>query len=297
MGGFRWPDAIGPRDGTLPCGGIRFVSDRAVPRYRPSSIVQTMHSTPLSVVAMAMALAAQGQYCRIQDHYADFIALRRTVHEGKVFYHVQVLDPPTGACYAAIVGRHPLIVDYLLQNHAIRFNNEKFTAIGDTADMNAAYLRALSADSTFNALMGGLMARAEDPSIPRDTLTETDLLDVAVKFFAIERISPDDHYVGRICVGLNSVAQTEPVKRPWLEAFAFSSIFKHLEGDSGLYEAFLASAKRLYEVNLGVDPNERLLRAQGAMFFLMRDSPTLQAALMEEYRANQAWLPFVLRPH
>jgi hypothetical protein len=257
-----------------------------------------MHSTPLSIVAAALALAAHGQACRIQDHYADFLALHRTLHEGKEWYHSEVLKPPPGACYADIVGGHPLFVDYLLQNHGNRYDREQINAISDTVAMNAAYIRALSADSLFNALMGGLMARAEDPAIPRDTVTETELLDVAVKFFSIDRISPDDHYVGRICVGLNSVAKTEPEKRPWLEAFAFSSIFKHLDEEEDafdLYDAFTKAAKRLYEVNLGVDPKERLLRAQGAMFFLMRDSPPLRAALLTEYEENKAWLPFVLR--
>jgi len=55
------------------------------------------------------------------------------------------------------------------------------------------------------------------------------------------------------------------------------------------------SAKQLYKINLGIDENERLLRAQGAMYFLMRNDKNLKKMLRHEYEVNKENLPFILK--
>lgn len=61
-----------------------------------------------------------------------------------------------------------------------------------------------------------------------------------------------------------------------------------------MYNEFVKAIKELYKVNLGIDRNEKLLRAQGAMFLLMRNNENLRMMLKEEYDQQKEYLPFVL---
>ena len=52
--------------------------------------------------------------------------------------------------------------------------------------------------------------------------------------------------------------------------------------------------RELYKINLGVDNNERLLRAQGALFFIIRNNGVVREMLLSEYEKRKEILPFVI---
>ncbi len=87
----------------------------------------------------------------------------------------------------------------------------------------------------------------------------------------------------------------ENERKPFIEAFCFSSILKHYQSEEfSMYDEFVKSIKELYKVNLATDKDEKLLRAQGAMFILMRNNENLKKMLMKEYEKNKEFLPFIL---
>jgi hypothetical protein len=65
-------------------------------------------------------------------------------------------------------------------------------------------------------------------------------------------------------------------------------------GDFNIYEEFINVVKELYLVNLGIDDNENLLRAQGATFMLMRNNENLRKMLKADYENQKEFLPFVV---
>ncbi|HLW39886.1 MAG TPA: hypothetical protein VKX31_05815 [Brumimicrobium sp.] len=147
----------------------------------------------------------------------------------------------------------------------------------------------------FNSVMTTLVKKTVDEELPKDTVTMNELLNIAVKYFSISRVTKEGDYVGRVCVGLNDIKSTEDVRKPYLEAFAFSSIMKHYQSDEySLRIEFTNAMKELYAVNLGIDLEERFLRAQGAMFFLMRNNNVLKEVLISEYEKQKKYFPFVL---
>jgi len=103
-------------------------------------------------------------------------------------------------------------------------------------------------------------------------------------------------YVGKVCAGLNDIETTEKARNPFIEAFCFSSISKHYNSEEfSMYNEFVNAIKELYNVNLGIDNDEKLLRAQGAMYFLMRANENLRKMLASEYHRNKELLPFVIK--
>lgn len=53
--------------------------------------------------------------------------------------------------------------------------------------------------------------------------------------------------------------------------------------------------EELYEINLGIENNDRLLRAQGALYMFMRNNEVLKELLLFEYENKKEYLPFVLK--
>ncbi|MBK9593483.1 MAG: hypothetical protein IPO32_18950 [Crocinitomicaceae bacterium] len=95
---------------------------------------------------------------------------------------------------------------------------------------------------------------------------------------------------------MNDIKKTEKERKPFIEAFCFSSILEHYQSEEySMYDEFVKAIKELYKVNLGIDREEKLLRAQGAMYLLMRNSENLNKMLASEYESNKDYLPFILK--
>lgn len=235
------------------------------------------------------------QTCNIIDYYGDFIKFKKEVYQGRDYLLKGIVEVAPGKCFASVVN-NTMYIDYLLTNYASNSNYQELLAIKDTVVLQEEGIKSLQSDTTFNQVMTELISKTFDKSIPRDSVSIDKLLNVAVKFFSIQRINKDGDYMGKVCVGMNDIKKTEKIKKPQLEAFCFSSILKNYQGGKfNMQDEFIKSLKELYKVNLGIDENDRLLRAQGGMYFLMRNSETLKKMLRSEYEENKDNLPFILK--
>ncbi len=132
--------------------------------------------------------------------------------------------------------------------------------------------------------------------ISDDTISLDKLLNIAVKYFFIRDINPNGYYVIKLCGGINGIKQTEKVRNHKLETFCFSVISSHFEdGQYNLYDEFVKGVKEVYTLNLGIEKEERLLLAQGALYMYMRNNETLKKLLLAEYEKQKNELSFVLR--
>jgi hypothetical protein len=81
-----------------------------------------------------------------------------------------------------------------------------------------------------------------------------------------------------------------------LEAFCIASILKNIKNkDLNIWADFTRSLQKLKKINFGVQEQERLLRAQGAMFMMMYNNTTLHQIIQKEYEKQQEYLPFILK--
>ena len=147
----------------------------------------------------------------------------------------------------------------------------------DGTTLRADYFKDLKNDSLFNSVMLELVCKSIDKETSKDTITMDKLLNIAVKYFSIIRINEEDYYVEKVCIGLNDIKKTETERKPFIEAFRFSSIYMHYRSEEfSMYEEFVKAIEKLYKVNLGIDRDEKLFREQGAMFFIMRNNENLK---------------------
>lgn len=249
-----------------------------------------------TVISTIVTIQVYGQkQCDIKNHYEDFISIQKSTYNEKNYLIIRVIETQKKSCFSELVNNNPMFIDYLLTNFSSNANYQNLLDLTDSIAIRKKYFVDLKKDSLFNSVMADLVSKTIDKKIPKDTISMDKLLNVAVKYFSIIRLTEEGHYVGKVCVGLNDIRKTESERDPYIEAFSFSSILKHYQGEEyNMYDEFVKAIKELYKVNLGIDKDEKLLRAQGAMFLLMRNNENLKRMLKSEYEKQKDYLPFIL---
>lgn len=135
-------------------------------------------------------------------------------------------------------------------------------------------------------------------TVVTDTLTMDELLDVAVKFFSIEA-KPNSAYTygAGLCVANAAHTITQPGRDKKLGSFCAGAIFEH--ADDGVYDLhneLINVVKEISQLNLGLNDDERQLRAEGALYVLMKQNRKLREALWLEYEQQRHMLHFYIIP-
>ncbi len=233
--------------------------------------------------------------CNLIDEYSKIFKQNRETFKNKVLLYETVNSVDSTSACGSFVNENKVFIQYLLDNFSSHFKREeKLIKINDTLKLQKEFIVLLKRDTMFTQVIKKL-SNVISTNQKKDTITLDKLLDISVKFFSIYKIK-NDNYLGKICSGINGIKQTEKDRFPFVEAFAFSTIFEHYQTEKyNMYNEFVEGIKELYKLELGVNKEEKLLRAQGAMYMFMRNNKTLKELLILEYRRKKRYLSFFLK--
>lgn len=252
------------------------------------SIVQIM------LVLCVTTIFAQTE-CPIYNYYGDFLKIEKVKHGDSEDVRKSVNRIKTDCCAKDLVNNNILYIDYFLTHFLTRKNYSDLESIKDSLELQLMFEKKLVNDSLFNSLMIEFADKTINNKLEKDSVGIDYVLNIAVKYFAILRITDEGNFSTSICTGFNLIKQTEPERNPHIEAFAFSSVIKNLNSEKyNLYSDFVSFVKNIYKLNLGTEKNDRLLRAQGAIFMAMRENSKLRQMLIDEYNEKKEFLPFIL---
>ncbi|GAB4129184.1 MAG: hypothetical protein OHK0045_00050 [Raineya sp.] len=197
-------------------------------------------------------------------------------------------------CLAKIVPNQSFL-KYLQEHFSKKIEFGWFSDYTDSLKTRKEYLDKLKQDKEFVELINNWVAKIENPKT-KDTISFDELLGIAVKYFSLN-MNKDEKYTIKICSGINDILKTEATRKPFLEAFCFASIYESsvAKGQYDMSKEVATIAKELYKINLGVERQERILRAQGALYMLMRKNDALQKMLLSNYEKQKDKLPFILK--
>jgi hypothetical protein len=235
--------------------------------------------------------------CVIESEYGKIFKIEKKKYGEKEYLLKTVNVLNASSCFSDLVNNNGQYIDYLKTHFSDNSNYEKLMSFSDTIKLQNEFIKSLESDSTFNEVMNKLTKKITDKSsyIP-DTISMDDLLNIAVKYFSIIKINEDGYYVGKVCTGINGLKQTEKERKPQIEAFCFTTILNNYQGEQfNMYNEFVKGIKELYKINLGIENEDGLLRAQGAMYMFMRNNDKLKELLLFEYENKKDYLPFVLK--
>ncbi len=237
-----------------------------------------------------------GQNCIISKNYEDFIEVKKESYNDRSYLTTDFVKSKGDKCYSKLIDNNLPILNYLLTIFFSLTNYDTLLEISDSLELKKQYISALEQDSSFTVLIDEFAAKTINGTSAKDTIKLDYLLNIAVKFFKLNGINPEGNYSAKICIGINDLAVTEINRKPYVEGFCFSSIFKNLQNDKyNIYDDFIDSIKELYKINFGIDKDENLIRSQGAMYIMMFRNEKLKQMLLDEYDLNKDHLPFVLK--
>lgn len=248
------------------------------------------------LIFMGVNLIYSQKPCNLIVHLDDFIQMKEEVFDGESDLIARIKEDRKPNCASSIIDENLRTLDYVLVNFTGRLDYKVFKMISDSVVLQEKYIRVLEKDSLFTAVLNDFSVKVIDKTQVKDTVSMNQLMNMAVKFFSITRINEDDNYVGRVCVGSNSIEDTEPNRHAFAEAFCFVSIFENYEGERyNMSKEFIDVLWVLKDMNLGINRDERLLRAQGAMFVMMMKNQNLSNMLEQSFEEKKEFLPFVLK--
>jgi hypothetical protein len=235
--------------------------------------------------------------CKIEEVYQKIFKIEKQKYGEREYLIKTVNKIDSNFCFSDLVNNNGQYINYLLTNFSSNSIYKKLMTISDTIELQNEFIKSLENDSTFNEVMNKLTERFTDKShFSPDTISINELLNIAVKYFSIIKINQDGYYVGKVCTGINGLKQTEKERSPQIEAFCFTTILNNYEGEQfNMHNEFVKGIKELYKINLGTEDDDRLLRAQGAMYMFMRNNDKLKELLQFEYENKKGYLPFVLK--
>ena len=141
--------------------------------------------------------------------------------------------------------------------------------------------------------------RIEGYTVPsRTVVSSTTLQRVGARFFYPDRVSSTgDTLFTHICAGINGISELPEPVDPMVEAFVFVAVNRAMfeTQNSPMMRAFETASKRAKAATVSNDPAKRVVRAQGAMWAYMENSPTMASALTRTYQRYGALMPFQMR--
>lgn len=251
----------------------------------------------LFIIFLFFSYASSAQEpCSIMNSFGEIFKIDKVHYDNQSFLIKNIQKVDSTKCFSVLINENQNYFDYLNTHFSPRSILEELNSISDTVKLQSVYVDAIENDTVFKRVIQKVDDKVfSADTFQPDTLSMDEVLNIAVKFFSITKINPKGHYAIRFCTGINDLKETEEERVPHLEAFCFSTIFENYEGQEfNMYSEFVKGVKEVYQLNLGVDKEQRLLRAQGALFMYMRQNQALQNLLVKSYQEKKYMLPFVI---
>ena len=254
----------------------------------------------LIVSMLSLSVQSNAQYCNIGNAYSDFIRVKKITFDESQSIVVSCAKINDTTCYAPLVNA-PLCgnyqyIDELLHTFST-IQTHDLSEWEDTIAIEKEYFLRLQMDSVFHALLNEWTDKTINNTLKKDVIHINTLMDIAVKYFMIQRINNEGHFVGKVCSEINLIASTQKVRKPFMETFCIVTILNYYDADNefNTKKILIDGLKSLYPLNFGLDKEERLLRAQGAMCMSILHNENLRQLLIKEYEENKESLPFILK--
>lgn len=251
----------------------------------------------LIISALLTMILGQGIAQNSTQLMETLFKVEKQQYKERTFLMTSLKNVPESEPLGKVIKANRVSLRYLLSNFSA-MNHKELKAIKQPKKLQQAFISDLSQNKDFvNIIETALKPSLKPKQTIRDTVSMDQVLNIAVKYFNVLRITPKGNYALKVCAGINGIRQTEAKRQPHIEAFCFAAILKNYRNPKGLLRSeVMRVGRKLYKVKLGLKPKERLLRAQGALFFMMYNSEVLRKVLKDAYNEKKASLPFVMKP-
>lgn len=234
--------------------------------------------------------------CQIKEAYKDIFELQWKNYSGKEYLSRKIHLLKLSSCFADFVNSNQMYLDYLLINYSPK--DEGFETIKDSQKLQNQFIQTLQLDSAFSSIMSKIeQMYMQKENFKPDTVTKSEMLNIASKFFFVDKINEKDNFSGRICIGINGLEKYSEQKKPHVEAFCFSAIIEDVSyKEFKIYDEFQNEFDTLKTIDTAIPNEMRLEKARELMFKTMKSNEKLEKLLLSKYEKKKKFLPFYLKP-
>lgn len=186
-------------------------------------------------------------------------------------------------------------IGYLFTNFKDKSNQEgQFKVNTNNPDLDfKLYREKLKNDSLFIETLHKISINSEKPIDEKRTYKFNDVMDIASNFVMIDKVTSQGNYGIKICTGINALEKTQPKRYADIEAFCFNAIYDYFQKNKSTFSDLVKEQIiTISKLELGVDEQERILRAQGALMILMFNNERFRNVIISDYEQHKDILPF-----
>ncbi|MEM6263864.1 MAG: hypothetical protein AAGI38_15225 [Bacteroidota bacterium] len=251
----------------------------------------------LSLVIFNCKVFSQNPPCNLRDAYAQVFTVEKYPYKDEAFLVKSAREIDSTSCLAPVVNDHIQYFNYLLTHFCSKAQDSVLLALEDSVELQKSFIQSLEQDMGFNQIIEQLDNRIAQPrEETSDTLSMDELMGIAVRYFSIPGFSPKGNYKLKVCTGNIEFIGSDQHRQPHVEAFCFSNILTNFGKEPYLLqEEVMQGVKELYKLDFGTDPDDQLLRAQGAFTMYLKQNTYLHDLLKEAYEQQKYFLPFALQ--
>lgn len=232
----------------------------------------------------------------IVNHLDKIFKVKKYVYKGKKHVVDEISKLPEKNPFAKLVNDNIIYLNYIVNNFFKLDNYNDLLKTKDLKEMNKKYIETIKKDKDFINMLKEFEYYYLNKSDKNNkkVFSLDEVVEIATKFFAISGIVRNK-YALHVCVGINLIKDTEKERHPHLEGFLINAIFKDMNNKDSILNDVYNSLDKLYKLNLGIDKDKRVLRAQGALLILLFENPGLKKLIVREYEKSKDFLPFVIK--
>lgn len=186
-------------------------------------------------------------------------------------------------------------IGYLFTNFKDKSNRPGLLKIDVNNRENTmnTYRENLKKDSLFTATLDEIYINSELEIDKKPTYSFERVMDIASNFVMIDKLTNQGNYGVKICTGINSLEKTQLNRNVGIEAFCFNAIYSYFQKNKSTFSDLVKEQiVTISKLELGVDEQERILRAQGALMILLFNNERFREIILNAYKEHQEIFPF-----
>jgi hypothetical protein len=235
----------------------------------------------------------------LKSKYGSVIlAQKKTNFSNSIYLEKKVNIPTDDETLKAFVEQYQGYIN-MMKDEYITVNSDEFNLVKDSVKLQAKFGEKLQEDPLFNQYFLPLIATYYQSqgytitgyNFEKPTYTFDQMVNVMIKYYEVTSVDSRGDFKTRLGVSDNGLVNTINVRRPLMESYCLYIIRQNK------YKAYkaLENAKNVVStLELGLKDEDKIKRAEGAIYALLSQDEGLRTLLREDYEKNASGLPFII---
>ena len=235
----------------------------------------------------------------VKSKYGQFIvAIEKAGFNDRTYIDKKVVIPTEDTTLGRFVEQNLGFIELLKTNYTT-ITSDEFAGIKETAVLQEKYIAALKKDELFNQYFLPFICHfynSEGIEIvgfdaKKKAFSIDEVMDIIVKYFEVTSVDSRGNFKTRIGISEDGLVSTLDKRHPLLEVYCLHIIKAY---QYKAYQAMEKGKRVMKKLQLGLNENDKLKRAQGVLYAIVSQDEAFRAVILDDYNSKKLSLPFLV---